>query len=174
MRLFIAIRLDPGICQAVQRLQEEMQKQGVSGRFTKPENLHITLAFIGEYAQPEDVLEIMDAIPFESFRLTRRGIGVFDDVWWLGIEGSAALSAYVKRLRHALADAGIPFDRRAFIPHVTLVRGAKYHREGLPALEFPELEIYADHVVLMRSDRGKDGMIYTGIGSVSAHGDQMS
>ncbi len=163
MRLFIAVNMDDSVRQAIQRIQGQMRKQGVSGRYTKPENLHITLAFVGEYAHPEDVLDVIGGIPFEPIRLAVRGVGAFEDVWWLGIGHSDALSACVKRLRHALADADIPFDRRAFVPHITLIRGARYQSDGLPILDIPDPEIYADHIALMRSDRGKDGMIYTEI-----------
>ena len=163
MRLFIAINPEDGLRREVQRIQGQMREQGVTGRYTKPENLHVTLAFIGEYAHPEGVLDVISSLPFDPLRLAVRGLGAFQDVWWLGIEPSDALSAYVERLRRALADAGIPFDRRSFVPHMTLIRGARYPGVGLPALDIPEIELWADHAALMRSDRGADGMIYTEI-----------
>ena len=60
-------------------------------------------------------------------------------------------------MRHALAYDNIPFDRKKFSPHITLLRGGV----GVPALTVPRAEMVVDHVSLMRSDRGKRGMIYT-------------
>ena len=163
MRLFIAINPEDGLCREVQRIQEQMREQSVTGRYTKPENLHVTLAFIGEYAHPEGVLDVIGSLPFDPLRLAVRGLGAFQDVWWLGIEPSDALSAYVERLRRALTDAGIPFDRRSFVPHMTLIRGARYPGDGLPALGIPEMELCADHAALMRFNGAAAAEIYTEI-----------
>ena len=163
MRLFIAINPEDGLCREVQRIQEQMREQSVTGRYTKPENLHVTLAFIGEYAHPEGVLDVIGSLPFDPLRLAVRGLGAFQDVWWLGIEPSDALSAYVERLRRALTDAGIPFDRRSFVPHMTLIRGARYPGDGLPALGIPEMELCADHAALLCFDEAATAEIYTEI-----------
>ncbi len=70
--------------------------------------------------------------------------------------------SYVKRLRKTLSDHGIPFDRKRFNPHITLVRKAVCNK-GLPAVSIHKKEMLVERVSLMRSDRGKHGMIYTEI-----------
>ena len=65
----------------------------------------------------------------------------------------------MRRLRRALSDAGIPFDKKRFSPHITLARRAQGH----PALTVPEVSMRIDRLSLMRSERGKNGMIYTEI-----------
>ena len=60
MRLFIAIRFDEKILDALTDFQDDLRAQGVTRNYTKRENLHITLAFIGDYGDPEDVLEAME------------------------------------------------------------------------------------------------------------------
>jgi len=164
MRLFIAIPLDPAMRRAVQGVQEQFRRGGVRGNYTRPENLHLTLAFIGEYPDPSAVLEVIDAVPLEPFALRLSGVGAFGDLWWLGLEGSGPLSACVRRLRHGLAEAGIPFDGKRFSPHVTLVRRAISGPAGMPGVRVPAAEMTVDHIALMRSDRGRDGMIYTELG----------
>lgn len=163
MRLFIAIRLSDALCRAVASVQEEFRRGGVRGNYTRAENLHLTLAFIGEYADADRVLEVLAAVPFQPFALRLRGLGAFGDLWWVGLEDSEPLAAYVRRLRHALAAADIPFDRKRFSPHITLVRRAVCGRQGLPGAAVPEAGMTVDHIALMRSDRGRDGMIYTEI-----------
>ena len=70
-------------------------------------------------------------------------------------------------MRRALADAGIPFDRKKFSPHITLVRKpeiAGSRNGGIPEsvlADLPKAEMIVDHISLMRSERGRHGMIYT-------------
>lgn len=167
MRLFTAIQLNQEMKDALTDLQISMQRQGVRGNYTRPENLHLTLAFIGEYADPDYVLDVIDRIPFEPIELKLSGIGSFHGLWWAGIEENDALRMTVKRLRRALSEAGIPFDRKKFSPHITLVRKPVSPDGRIPerVLE-TELNaaMTADHISLMRSDRGRSGMIYTELG----------
>lgn len=163
MRLFIAINFDDNMKDALAQMQESMRRQGIRGNYTRTENLHLTLAFIGEYGDPDAVSEALAAVPLEPFRLALRGYGNFGNLYWAGLEDSDRLSAYVKRLRRALAENGIPFDRKIFSPHITLLRQAS---EGIPKLRVPSVAMEVRRVSLMRSERGKNGMIYTEIGCV--------
>ena len=166
MRLFIAIELDEEMRDALTQVQAYLRRRRVEGNYTKPENLHLTLAFIGEYNDPDEVLETLRRVPFAPFSIRLEGFGCFGDLYWCGLAGEAALDAYVRRLRHALADAGLPFDRKRFSPHITLIRRARFDR--LPAAEVPEAAMTVERVSLMRSDRGGSGMIYTQLGTAEA------
>ena len=166
MRLFIAIELSAPMKDALEQIQTDMRRRSMHGGFTPRDNLHLTLAFIGEYTDPDAVLDAMDAVPFTPFPLRLEGFGHFGDLWWAGLSGSEALTAYVRRLRHALAEGGIPFDRKRFTPHITLVRRAVWDgRAALPAVSVPAASMEVRRVSLMRSDRGRNGMIYTELGS---------
>ena len=57
MRLFIAIQFNDEIIEALNELQEDLRDQGMEGHYSPLENLHLTLAFIGEYGDPEEVME---------------------------------------------------------------------------------------------------------------------
>lgn len=163
MRLFVAIRLSDKVVDALVRAQNDMYDRGVRGSFTPPENMHLTLAFIGEYPDVEPALEALPA--FEPFPLTLEGLGCFGDLWWAGLRPSPPLEAVVRRLRRALAEGDIPFDRKRFSPHITLIRRATGAMPGI-ALEAASMTVEA--VSLMRSDRGRNGMIYTEVGRVEA------
>ena len=169
MRLFIAILLDKNVKDALRGVQNEMRRRGVEGNFTRGDNLHLTLTFIGEYPDPDAVLDAMESVCFEPFELRLGGLGSFGELWWAGLEGSGELDALVRRLHHALAEKEIPFDRKAFRPHVTLVRRPSFPRDPhLETLTVPEAEMTVGHISLMLSTRGKNCMIYTELGSVSA------
>ena len=168
MRLFIAVRLDNNIKDALTEVQSALRANHVGGNFTKIENLHLTLAFIGEYGDPDRVLEVMRTVSFEPIPICLEGFGSSGDLYWCGLAQQDRLTAYVKRLRRALAEAGIPFDRKRFSPHITLLRKATVDR--LPRIDVPAASMTADAVSLMHSERGKNGMIYTELGSAEAIG----
>lgn len=169
MRLFIAIQFTPEIKKGLTRFQNDLKRNGLTGRFVPVENLHLTLAFIGEYPNPDDVLDVLEQVPFTPFDLSLSSAGQFGDLYWCGIDNAIGLEAYVRRLRRALAESGIPFDKKKFSPHITLVRRGQLLREDAIAItKAPEGTMHASRVSLMRSDRGKAGMIYTEIGAVEA------
>lgn len=163
MRQFIAIRLDDNVKDALTAVQKTLRANRVGGNYTKIENLHLTLAFIGEYGDPDRVLEVIRSVPFEPIPIRLQGFGSFGDLYWCGLARSDELSAYVGRLRRALAAADIPFDRKKFSPHITLLR--KPSTDRMPGVAVPEASMTARRVSLMRSERGKNGMIYTELGN---------
>lgn len=169
MRLFIAIPLSDNLRSELTGVQTTLRTRGVKGTFPPKENLHLTLAFIGDYPDPEEVLEVMETVPFHPFPLTLDGLGAFHQVWWAGVEDSPELNAYAKRLRHALAETGIPYDRKGFTPHITLVRRpAGRGEEALGGLFFNGETMTVERISLFRSDRGKNSVIYTELGTVEA------
>ncbi len=167
MRLFIAIQFEENILDALTDFQADLKSQGVSGNYTKRENLHITLAFIGDYGNPDEVLDAMEQVDFRPIEISLDGMGSFGELFWAGLADNPQLIGYVKRLRRALSEQGIPFDKKRFSPHITLIR--KYSCRGgreIPVSDPPKGNMVATRVSLMLSERGKNGMIYTEIGSV--------
>ena len=165
MRLFIAIELEPNIKNALLEIQGNMKKAGVTGNYTAIDNTHITLAFIGEYPDPDYVLDAMENINFKPFNITLNGFGNFGDLWWAGLDNSDELKTLVRSLRHFLSDAEITYDKKKFSPHITLIRKAVCHKV-MPRISAPHKTMTVSKITLYRSDRGKHGMIYTKLGSV--------
>ena len=169
MRLFIAILLNDEMKDALEAMQAGMRRSGVRGNFTKRQNLHLTLAFIGEYDDPERVVEVMKSVPLRSFSIRLSGYRPFKDMFFANFEENEALREYVKRLRRALLDEEIPFDRKKFLPHVTLIRRAECTRNKAFLPEFQDGEaMRVNGISLMKSERGKHGMIYTEVDYVRA------
>ena len=165
MRLFIAIELEPNIKNALLEIQGNMKKAGVTGNYTAIDNTHITLAFIGDYPDPDYVLQAMENVSFKPFNISLKGFGNFGDLWWAGLDNSEELRTVVRSLRHYLSDAEIPYDRKKFSPHITLIRKVVC-RNGMPGISIPHKSMTVNKITLYRSDRGKHGMIYTELGSV--------
>ena len=160
MRLFLAIIPDNAIKDELCMVQKRLQMIGVQGNFTSRENMHLTLAFIGEYSDPSYISDVISSVDLEPVRLVIDGFGTFGDIFWIGIKKDTGLETNVKRLRKALYDNGIPFDKKKFMPHITIARKIRYDK-GFPTdAPFPAAAD-AECISLMRSDRGKSGMIYT-------------
>ena len=166
MRLFIAINLGAKIKNALIGMENEIISRGVRGNFTKEENLHLTLAFIGEYGEAKAVLDVMRSVPFEPFTLSLGALGSFGDLLWIGLKSRGDLNSYVSNLRKALGEASIPFDLKQFKPHITLVRRAS--DPVLPSITVPDVTVTARCVSLMKSTLTPRGPIYTEIGHVDA------
>jgi 2'-5' RNA ligase len=179
MRLFIAIRFSKKTADAVGDVMSKLRKQGMTGNFTDPRNLHMTLVFIGETERAPEIIDAMNAVRVPRMKVSFDRVGHFGDLYWIGSGKDPVLSSYVRSLRGELDRRGIRYDRRAFRPHVTLVRRARI--AGTPesrtdhgrdsGWHAPEIKIpgmYVAAVSLMRSDRVDGKIRYTEIARVEA------
>jgi 2'-5' RNA ligase len=69
MRLFIAIEFNDDIITSLKGIQQNLKSCGLKGRYTREENLHLTLAFIGDYGSPDeydDIKKIKDNVTYVS------------------------------------------------------------------------------------------------------------
>ncbi len=165
MRLFVAVNLTDAMTAALIDAQNALFDRGVRGNYTAEENLHLTLAFIGEYPDARPVLDALAGVVFSPFDIQLDGMGCFGDLWWAGMRECPQLGALAGSVRRALAAHGIPFDRKRFSPHITLLRKAAGR---MPGIRIAEASMTVDAVSLMRSDRGRSGMIYTELGQITA------
>lgn len=103
-----------------------------------PPNLHLTLAFLGSVRQAAlpavEAAAATLAPPAFTLVIDQPGCWRHNGVAWAGAsEAPAPLLELVAGLRAALGAAGIAFDPKPFVPHVTLVRAARAGA-ALPAL----------------------------------------
>ena len=167
MRLFVGLRPSGEFRAALSLLQSRLQSAGIAARYLDPSNLHLTLAFIGEW--PENVAGMLPAVdhPF-SLQLSRVGVFPEAKVIWAGVRESGALNQLAERVRNNLKKSGVPFDPKPFVPHITLGR-----KPVIPAglvfseITVPPVAMTVSDVFLYRSDRKENGMVYSVIGSGS-------
>ncbi len=125
MRLFVALDLPDDI-----RARLVGLAGGVPGvRWTPPENLHLTLRFVGEVdgAAAEELDAELASIDRGAFALTLSGVGVFErgrhpHTLWAGVAAEPALAQLHGRIESAAQRAGLEPEGRRFKPHVTLGR----------------------------------------------------
>ena len=165
MRLFTGIRPSDGFRAALAVLQERLRAAGITGRYLDPSNLHMTLAFVGEW--PEDITRALPPVE-HPFTITLAHPGIFPEakVLWAGVEKSEELNRLAQCVRDCLTEHGIPFDPKGFNPHITLVRKPVIpDGMDLSGIEIPKASMVVDEICLYRSERGENGMEYTVIGS---------
>ena len=158
MRLFIAIRLSDGMQKALVSCMHDLKKQGVEGNYVPAQNLHMTLAFIGEYDDPGKVKEVIGKVPLPGFRLALDGQGNFGNILWAGVKGNQKLKAYVREVREALKENGIPFENDRFVPHITLIR--KISAKKPYQIHLPKAEMTVKRASLMKSETKNGKVVY--------------
>ncbi len=129
-RLFFALWPD-GALQG--RLAAWAKLAAGRGRAMRRENLHLTLAFLGdtEAALLPEIKALAASVQFDPIRLPLDRVGYWKHnriIWCGASEEPQTLSALVADLRARLSAAGIRYDPKPFVSHVTLVRDAA----GLP------------------------------------------
>lgn len=142
-RTFIAVDIDnPEIIARIQEIQRELRESGIVSKDVEPENLHITLWFLGEL--PENklriVLDEVSKIRFNSFELKIENVGYFPggnriNVIWLKAEDQTnTLNHILDQLISNLGQKGFKYDERGFTPHLTIAR-VKYIQDKDRALK---------------------------------------
>jgi 2'-5' RNA ligase len=92
-------------------------------------------------------------------RLDEPGYWTHNHIGWLGAtQVPEELLAMVGELRAALVYAGVGFDPKAFVPHVTLVRNARPPKEDWPTLNPVEWPV--NGFSLVSSERDESGPYY--------------
>ncbi len=127
MRSFIAIPVPAETGKALAPVQTALS----FGRMVAPEDLHLTLAFLGSVsdAMVEEVHFALETLRHPGFDLALAGLDTFGGDRPASLHIVAApnpgLSALQKRIRSRLHGIGLETPRRRFAPHVTLARFAK-------------------------------------------------
>jgi RNA 2',3'-cyclic 3'-phosphodiesterase len=147
-RLFVAISPPDPVRRRLAALVAELKtsagRAGGEVRWTPPENVHLTLQFLGGVpdARVDDVKAAVSAASAAAsaahLSLEVKGAGGFPNarrprIVWLGIAGDvAALAHVVADLGRRLAPLGFPPEARPFSPHLTIGRARE--QRGAPGL----------------------------------------
>lgn len=180
MRLFIAVNFPPNLIEAMEKIRDPLVSSFPNVAWTKRENLHFTLKFLGNIKEKEkeDLLpKIKTAIrestlniqPF-SFTFTR--FGYFEKeqlIIWLGISSQKQLLTLVQHLEDRLAYLGFPKEKRNYSPHLTIGRGKhlsldlKTKIKDILRVKIPSkvTPLLVREISLMESVLKKTGPIYT-------------
>jgi 2'-5' RNA ligase len=183
MRCFIAIEIDEAIRKALGRLQDELRGKAdikkSDAKWVNPENIHLTLKFLGEIKdeQAVDVCNITGDVAgrHESFELDIESVGHFGGnsarVLWVGMgQNCEKLLELQQDLEQQLDLAGWPKETRKFSGHLTLCRirnpraGVKLAQLAKQYEDFKLGTMAADSVSVYQSQLTPQGSVYTVLG----------
>lgn len=159
MRLFTAICLSDELKNALICAQSQLKGQIQAGNFTQPENLHITLAFLGETEKEKAAAEILEETDAAPFSLSLSGAGQFGSLWWVGVKENKALSTLAAGLHARFRGAGFALDARPFRPHITIARQVESNQNI--SLSIPRADMCVKQISLMQSQRIGGRLVYT-------------
>lgn len=166
MRLFTAVCFDDETKNALSKLSEAA-KRSAGGNFSRKENFHLTLVFIGETDRKNDIEKALSKIEFPAFEYEFKGTGTFEKgIFWAGVKRNKNLEELHKTVKNKLSEIGIETENRKFSPHITLARKFRPEKDFDPAaLEelLPKGKKKAERISLMLSERVDGKLCYTEI-----------
>lgn len=185
MRVFIAVNLPSGVKNELDKWQTNLAKKHWPVRWEKPEKIHLTLVFLGNLkSQISNVKLAVEngVLGINPFKISFKGLGAFPDfvrprVVWIGLKGDLkSLAALQKGIERELKKARIWFDKKPFVPHMTIGRVKKGISQGalqdlgkkikkLRKIDF-QSKILVDSVDIMKSDLLPEGSVYTRLAEI--------
>jgi 2'-5' RNA ligase len=179
IRTFIAFDIPPDVLDHIRGIQAAIAAGGLAMRRTPPENIHLTLQFLGNIRRKdvESIAMVMakaarGAVPI---RLRAKGLGVFPGlrrprVLWIGLKGdTAGLMSLHHHLTAGLADLGFEKATRPFKAHLTIARarGPVNPKALLSLMERSGTDasppFSADKMILYQSELFPAGPVYTAL-----------
>ncbi len=132
VRSFVALEISDGVREALKALQQDLKKAGARVGWVAPENIHLTLVFLGDvfHSQIEPLAKSLDEVAAQTaaFSCDVAGSGFFGSpraprVLWIGVKDQDhAVTGLQSRVEAAVRGLGLKTEERAFHPHLTLGR----------------------------------------------------
>lgn len=176
MRLFFAVKISDAVAAEVSAAMKAFPVRNPPWRWIPPENMHLTLKFLGEV--DERLLDGLKEAGAEAasaakpFRIVYGPFGAFPNLarprvlFFQAVEGAQGLAALAKALEEGAERLGVPREDRPFRAHLTLARVKEplpramvEKLASVPALP-PRAAQTVDRFVLMRSRLAPSGATY--------------
>ena len=171
IRCFIALEMSREAIENLEEVQKLIGKQNLFlGKFTEPENLHLTLKFLGEIEEEkvEEVRNVLKNIKLDNFKIKLGCVGVFSKkafkIVWIKLEGKSIWELQEK-IDLELEKIGFKKEER-FMSHVTLARIKKvYNKDNflkyIKNLKIKETSFEIKEFVFKKSELKPEGPVYT-------------
>lgn len=181
IRTFIAVDIGDAIRSRVVALQQKLERTPGGVKWTEPDNLHLTLLFLGEVDKME-VLSICRLVEKESrklapFTMEIASLGAFPTprrpkILWAGVtEGAEAIKDLHDFIEAPLVErGGYRREDRGYTPHLTLGRiGSEERDEAWSSIiaahaDWSAGSVTIDEVLVMSSELRRSGPVYDVMG----------
>ncbi len=177
IRTFIAIEIPGDIRNKIAELQFRLKELGGRITWVKPENMHLTLKFLGDTDESliENISEklMQLALSFNQFEIKVKSVGAFPNlrrpkIFWVGTEtDSSTLIELANKIDQQMSKFGYAREKRRFSAHLTMgrVRDNKGIEPLIKKLQKEELfnpgKFVVKEVLFIKSELTRKGPIYT-------------
>lgn len=169
MRVYIAIDFESSVKDYFDKITYSIKKHFTHGSFTRKNNLHMTIRFIGEVddVQIDKIKRVLDkvVVTISPFELQLSNLGIFTrkktNILWIGLEENPVLSHLHKELSTQLKKEKIRFYDKIFMPHITLGRRVELISDSIDLnnlIDFERISIPVRAITLMAS-KEEDGKL---------------
>lgn len=181
MRSFISIELPEKVRSDLSEVEKRLKKTKADFRWVKPDNIHLTLKFLGEIKE-ESIGEIINVMRracshCNSFNLELEGVGLFPNlkyprVLWVGIKDNPLLTDLQTKIEDGMVSLGFKKDNKKFKAHLTLgrFRSSTGKEDLMEAIEPHKKNSFGltnvKYISLMKSDLSPFGARYTTVSEV--------
>jgi len=173
MRLFTGLSIPPSVLQTLSGTLDRLRPTAPL-KWSPPENLHITLKFIGAWPDAR-IPELQDALASvltpHRFTVELSRFGYFPNPHrprnlLAGVHAGTELPALAQSIDEALGKIGCPRENRPYMPHLTLarikdedIRSLREHIAAMTNFQFGSFEAREFH--LYQSRPGNGGSVYS-------------
>lgn len=156
MRTFIGIRLDDCINE-INSLMDRFRGQDSKANYTKLNNIHLTLEFLGEIDAEElrIIEDIFSTLDFTEFSIELFEVTNLRDLIIIKVKENKHLNSLHYKLKQKLKENGFKLQNRKFFPHITLAR-----KSNLEIDEVISLKSKVNKIYLFHSKRTSGGLHY--------------
>ena len=173
-RVFIGIPIGGKIKSILPSLKTSIHSSRDIIRWIPPENIHLTLSFLGNISDqdiPNIIQSIENCITSKYFKIIIESTGVFPSanfpkILWIGIgKGADELASLQQHIEKAVRKFKEINRKENFTPHITIARIRRSHRkiDVLPFLNtvYSPIELDVNSVCLYESLLLPEGAQYT-------------
>ena|SRR3989338_7440101 len=174
MRAFICIELSEEVKKEISKIIDKVKKvDSVRAKFVEPENIHLTLMFLGEISDKEAEMtkEALSSIKMKKFKVELGELGVFSPsyirILWINLLGEE-LKKLQQEIEKSLGDL-FPREEREWQSHVTLARVKSLKDKPLflqnfKEIQFKHINFTVSSFKIKKSTLTEKGPIYEDIG----------
>jgi 2'-5' RNA ligase len=187
IRAFVAVQISPPIRDRAKKLIELLRVTEAKVKWVEPQNLHLTLKFLGDVESielPRICKAVADATaPLPPFEVLVAQAGAFPSgerprtIWLGATQGQDEMVELHQRVERALSPLGFREEQRRFRPHLTLgrVRQSPY---GIPQLgellqqhrDYEAGAMFVSDVVVVSSELSRTGPVYDPLATIDLAG----
>jgi len=170
VRLFIGVYPPKEIIDYIYSIENQLISKGIFGNYTKKENIHLTLKFLGETEETkiEDIKNILTEYKNLDLNLKISKLSYFkrnsEILLWIGLSGDINnLENYANSLNDQLYELGFEKENKKFKPHITIARKINFNDLNLRLINniaIQNLSFKIQNIELIQSTLTKEGPIY--------------